>query len=107
MDYFGETSGGRAHGWGLAEYQDGSWCLRWGAVGTGGEGEWEHGLLLLFDRKRRQLLLFPFMTGRLPSTYTIRGWVPGPKGGRRGGGLGGSVGRWCYRGGHDITSLRC
>jgi len=28
IDYFGETRGGRAHGWGLAEYQDGSWCLR-------------------------------------------------------------------------------
>lgn len=28
VDYFGETKGGRAHGWGLAEYQDGSWCLR-------------------------------------------------------------------------------
>ncbi|CAM9218551.1 unnamed protein product [Ectocarpus sp. 13 AM-2016] len=27
VDYFGQTSGGRAHGWGLAEYQDGSWCL--------------------------------------------------------------------------------
>ncbi|CAM9888449.1 unnamed protein product, partial [Laminaria digitata] len=27
VDYFGETSGGRAQGWGLAEYQDGSWCL--------------------------------------------------------------------------------
>lgn len=28
IDYYGETSGGRAHGWGLAEYQDGSWCIR-------------------------------------------------------------------------------
>lgn len=28
VDYFGGTKGGRAHGWGLAEYQDGSWCLR-------------------------------------------------------------------------------
>lgn len=28
VDYFGETKGGKAHGWGLAEYQDGSWCLR-------------------------------------------------------------------------------
>eukprot|EP00903_Cladosiphon_okamuranus_P011608 g10918.t1 len=27
VDYFGETKAGRAHGWGLAEYQDGSWCL--------------------------------------------------------------------------------
>ncbi|CAM9579503.1 unnamed protein product, partial [Choristocarpus tenellus] len=27
LDYFGEISGGKAHGWGLVEYQDGSWCL--------------------------------------------------------------------------------
>lgn len=30
MDYFGETVGGKAHGWGLAEYKNGSWCLRCG-----------------------------------------------------------------------------
>lgn len=28
VDYYGEVSVGRAHGWGLAEYQDGSWCTR-------------------------------------------------------------------------------
>ncbi|CAM9169851.1 unnamed protein product [Ascophyllum nodosum] len=27
IDYFGEMRGGKAHGWGLAEYEDGSWCL--------------------------------------------------------------------------------
>lgn len=28
VDYFGETVGGKAHGWFLAEYKNGSWCLR-------------------------------------------------------------------------------